>query len=194
MRADCLPGVSVSINVDQKALAEHHTENDVMAATTYIEATAGVTFTISLSLEDAYAHRRYGEHLEWRVSLDGELVRASLASPLQHSHVMEGAVETIGGASTMRKFCFSEHTSSMTLPLGIACPGTQANDRTADVKANATLVEKFKNVGEIKIELHRCQKTATGRGGDHRLEFKGVGDADIPEKALKGRSVSNHTT
>jgi hypothetical protein len=117
MHADCLPGASVSVTVDDEALQEYHTENDTMTATTYIEVTAGANFTISLVFDDEYVYRLHGEHIRFCVSVDGEHARASIRNPFDDVHPMAGVVSTVDGVSTLRRFCFSEHTSCMSFSL-----------------------------------------------------------------------------
>jgi hypothetical protein len=55
----------------------------------------------------------------------------------------------------------------------------------AEDQAHAPLADKFAAIGEITVKLIRCRH-------DGYLGFTGVGDTNIPEKALKGRSISNH--
>jgi len=54
-------------------------------------------------------------------------------------------------------------------------------------------MEKLTNVGEIKITLQRCREGGPRPSRDFSTDFKGVGDHAVPEKALKGRSISSHT-
>jgi hypothetical protein len=54
-------------------------------------------------------------------------------------------------------------------------------------------VEKLAKLGEIKVELTRCRLDGTSNYNPHMSNFKGLNEEPIPEKALKGRAVSNHT-
>ena len=62
---------------------------------------------------------------------------------------------------------------------------------TADGAAEPSLSKKLASVGEIKVELQRCRDDGVRIRSDEPENFKGIGDAGVPEKALKGRSVSN---
>lgn len=62
----------------------------------------------------------------------------------------------------------------------------------ADGAAHLSLSKKYASVGEIKVELLRCHDSGNRIRCDEPAQFKGIGDAGVPEKALKGRSVSNH--
>jgi hypothetical protein len=63
----------------------------------------------------------------------------------------------------------------------------------ADDHAKPSLVEKFTKIGQIKVELTRCRELASFLPAQEVGKFKGVDDEAIPEKALKGRSISSHT-
>jgi hypothetical protein len=61
----------------------------------------------------------------------------------------------------------------------------------AEGDADKSLIHRLAHLGEIKIELKRVQSTGFLEG-DHVAKFKGVGDEPLPEKATKGRAISNH--
>jgi hypothetical protein len=63
----------------------------------------------------------------------------------------------------------------------------------ADDHAKPSLMEKFAQIGQIKVELTRCRELASFLPAQEVGKFKGVDDEAIPEKALKGRSISSHT-
>lgn len=63
---------------------------------------------------------------------------------------------------------------------------------TADEKADISDLEKLANMGEVKVELRRC-RTQQDSNQNHSISFQGVGRDQIPEKAMKGRSISSHT-
>ena len=63
----------------------------------------------------------------------------------------------------------------------------------ADGHADPPLLEKLAKIGEIKVELSRClYKGVMTADVNHNHSFKSVGEDNIPEKAMKGRSVSSH--
>jgi hypothetical protein len=62
----------------------------------------------------------------------------------------------------------------------------------AEALVEKSALEKLSSVGEIKVELFRCRKNnKLARRSSSR--FEGMNEDAIPEKALKGRSVSSHT-
>jgi hypothetical protein len=62
----------------------------------------------------------------------------------------------------------------------------------ADGHADASLIHKLASIGEIKIEVQKCLEKGVYSPGDTGSGFNGIGDNPIPEKATKGRSISNH--
>lgn len=68
-----------------------------------------------------------------------------------------------------------------------------ANSSTAETHIDDSAMKKLSDVGQIKVVLQRCREAGLKPAGDWLADFKGVGDRDVPEKALKGRSISNHT-
>jgi hypothetical protein len=68
-----------------------------------------------------------------------------------------------------------------------------ANSITADDRANNSAVKNLSDVGQIKVTLQKCRESGVKASADWTCEFKGVGDHAVPEKALKGRSISSHT-
>jgi hypothetical protein len=66
-----------------------------------------------------------------------------------------------------------------------------ADTTLADSGADKSLIHKLATLGEIKIELKRVRASGF-LPGDHVASFKGIGDDPLPEKATKGRAISNH--
>jgi len=56
--------------------------------------------------------------------------------------------------------------------------------------------EELKNIGEVSVKLVRVLLNGTRPGGAHQLDtFKpAIGSSGVPEKALKGRAMSNRAT
>lgn len=56
-----------------------------------------------------------------------------------------------------------------------------------------SLKSKFERLGEVMITLTRCRKNMSSEPSTkYTPSSKLLGEADIPEKALKGKSISNH--
>lgn len=114
MRADCLPHANVVVRVNGEALDEHQTENDALTTTTFIESIPGAQFWVELKLEAEFAYRDPNDKLRFTVHVDGENVRSKMFhthySP-ELIHINEGAVATLNGVSTLRRYTFAEHAS-----------------------------------------------------------------------------------
>jgi len=116
MYADCLPGADVTVRVNGQALTEHATENDLLSATTFVEAVAGAEFEVALVLSPHFAYRNPADKIRFHVTVDGEWVR----TPILTTHllptieaIVEGPQQTQNGVTTFRRLNFAQHTSSM---------------------------------------------------------------------------------
>ena len=54
-------------------------------------------------------------------------------------------------------------------------------------------MKKLSQIGQIKVTLQRCREASELRTKDWTSNFDGVNGQAVPEKALKGRSISSHT-
>lgn len=61
----------------------------------------------------------------------------------------------------------------------------------AEGTANASLMGKLAKMGEIRVEVIRCAYLGVLAAPRNKVAFEDI-DETIPEKALKGRSISNH--
>ena len=197
MRADCLPYARVSVLVNGIALTEYTTEiGDGQGATTFIEAVPGATFTVELELEAAFAaytSRKRNDKLTFCLFLDGEAVCSNLVylNVRPVTSTLGGIIEQKHDETTLRPFVFAEHTTSMSTPTATSSLVQFTHTIIADSTADTSLIRKLANLGEIKIELKRCRTTGLVHG-ENTPAFKGIGDDPLPEKATKGRSISNH--
>jgi hypothetical protein len=67
-----------------------------------------------------------------------------------------------------------------------------ANPIIADDSVNESTLKKLSDLGQIKVTLHRCREAGVSRSKQRDRTFEGIVDHAVPEKALKGRSVSSH--
>lgn len=195
MRADCLPSADVTVRVNGTALTEHQTTNEVLTATSFVQADTGANFTIELKIEAGFAYRIPSDRIIFRALVDGaEIRRNVVATHLLPSctSTIDGLNETKNGVSTLQRLSFAEHAFS-TPPPSHTHP--MLISAAADNNADASHIKKFASVGEIKVELIRCRYLGLSTvKNTHNKSFKTiVGENPIPEKAMKGRSVSNHT-
>jgi hypothetical protein len=194
MHADCLPGATVTVCVNGEPLTEHATENSDLSATTFVEAVSGSEFEIALKLGHAFTYRDPADRINFCVSVDGEWVRTLILTTHMNNvsrYVIEGPLETQNGVTTLKRLTFAEHASCRQ-----GVPQVfehQLIFTTADNRADDSTMNKLKEIGQIKVKLQRCRESGVDTAGASGSGFKGVVDHDIPEKALKGRSISSHT-
>ena len=62
----------------------------------------------------------------------------------------------------------------------------------AEILDHHNVAHKYARIGEIEVELRRCRKKAKSKSNGS-WNFKGIGEEAVPEKAMKGRSISSHT-
>jgi hypothetical protein len=113
--------------------------------------------------------------------------------------VIDGITDTTDGQTTIRNFVFAAH------PFPFIKQCVLLTDATADVKPTDSDKNKALHLGEITVHLYR------GRQKQYRVEQDDAADRRhpvkrprkrtqpakderIPEKALKGRAISNHAT
>lgn len=118
MRADCLPHVSVAIQVNGNTLQEYPADSeDAMVAQSYVEIVAGAEFSIVLVMEPKYAYRH--EDLRYDVFLDGYRVASHIAHPAREKGSLTKTVDRVhecaDGFKSCRNFTFAQHRSIMLL-------------------------------------------------------------------------------
>lgn len=66
-----------------------------------------------------------------------------------------------------------------------------ANNRAADDTLDASYKDEFAAVGEVTVQLRRCRQTPTDVPFELSSKSVRLDRNSIPEKALKGRAISN---
>lgn len=129
---DCLPGVEVTISVDNHNLEALDHGNDIEeeanTITKYIKIDPDVNFGVRLKVAKWTAYK--GDCLKFRICLDGEDVRRPLVP--RHQTTRADFVETILGAQSkgeLRKFRFSavQISKSYLKVAGFANFGSRSN-------------------------------------------------------------------
>ncbi|KAF2430701.1 hypothetical protein EJ08DRAFT_649487 [Tothia fuscella] len=187
---DQFPGLSVQILVNGVPREEHPEPNDAQAdgrttCVRYIEAVSGANFAIRVKFESRFQYR----HCDFCASiyLDGVLAKKPLWLKTELAGVTHGSpnirdiegVESISGNSwNMSKFLFADLDS---------------NDSSLQ-SLDKDLKDRLEDLGEIKICLRRVK--VTSKNEDYQLDRTPglTNNATIPEKALKGRSISHSTS
>lgn len=118
MRADCLPHVSVAIQINGNTLQEYPADSeDAMVALSYVEIVAGAEFSVVLVMEPKYTYRY--EDLRYDVLLDGYGVASHIAHPARAKRSLTKTVDSVheyaDGFRSCRNFTFAQHRSSMLL-------------------------------------------------------------------------------
>ncbi|GAB7327866.1 hypothetical protein MBLNU13_g11655t1 [Cladosporium sp. NU13] len=174
MYADCLPGASVTVRVSGLPLIEHATEHSDMSATTFVEAVAGAEFDVALKLNQHFAYSNPANEIQFSVYVDGAFVQSFLLRHNDNKCVIHGPEETRKGVTTIKHLTFAQHAST-------------------DHSVNDSTIKKLGDLGQIKVTLHRCREAGPCPTTQRDSKFEGIVDDAVPEKALKGRSVSSHT-
>jgi hypothetical protein len=115
MRANCLPNVSVAIQVNGNSLHEYHAESeDENTALCYVEAVSGAEFALVLTTEPDYEYRN--EHLHFRAFLDGSRAESIITVPNSMKNGYTASIDSVcrvaDGSSYYRKFTFAQHETS----------------------------------------------------------------------------------
>jgi hypothetical protein len=112
MLVDGLPGANVFLSVDDAALHEHETESHssehAVNALAYVEAVAGAAFAVNINLDYAFKYRK--DDLIIEVYVDGARIKSNVvARGTRYAKIDKVHVTS----STIRRFMFAEHQTSM---------------------------------------------------------------------------------
>ncbi|KAK6434199.1 hypothetical protein LTR95_009616 [Oleoguttula sp. CCFEE 5521] len=186
MIADFLPGVCISVSIDDRPLREYGADTEVRGdqnagntCTALVEASPEAEFRIDYSFTPAYPYR--DDAILVRSYLDGEYVGRFFYN---YTRLRQGLRTTLGDVTTggfRRNFKFA--------PLD-----------TTDARPSTTAKDSVSSLGEIKITVHRCRKSPIQPQPKPVSPAKMVPSAnassqylvpkEISEKALKGRAMS----
>jgi len=112
MRANCLPNVSVTIQVNGNNLPEHQVDSgDPLSGLSFVEAINGAQFSIVLTVLPDYQHR--DGDLELCVSLDGSKARSLTISSDwvkkgNNVIIIDSTHDYADGLASSRKFTFGK--------------------------------------------------------------------------------------
>ncbi|KAL9617165.1 MAG: hypothetical protein Q9160_008019 [Pyrenula sp. 1 TL-2023] len=199
----------VKVHVDGKPAKEYDAQDSSTSdlkvgdppgvITKYVEAISGASFGVELKICAQKKHQC--DYLSWQLRLDGKLVRSERVEKSDYSFrngiesFMGGAI-TDDGKETYRRFTFA------TLETRESEIGEILDEKT---------LRKYSELGTLTIEIWRknfcspkrqpVEMTAIGQNPHSSLrsaqleqpDFRTSGTEAIPEKVLKGRSISVST-
>ncbi|KAK3697252.1 hypothetical protein LTR37_017564 [Vermiconidia calcicola] len=181
MKLDTAPAIDVTVRVNGADLQEHddteHNE-EYLKGVKYVECVPETDFAVHLHVRKSQLGGYNKDQIRCDVYLDGEFAIARLpnpySTPAASSEWDFGAVEsTINGRCIKQNFAF-------------------ARLRTDDGPSKDLKPIDFKQQGEIKVKCTLVRTRKLSKMVTHDVaSFKRAGDEVLPEKCLKGRSISN---
>lgn len=196
MRSDYLAGASVVVREDGQDLREYEAETIQGAyktTTAYIESVPGAEFTVEVVFDNTYPYR--DNDLTAYISLDGVEMIGKICPKNKFSQrtiTFDGAISGTADKPTIRKFAFAALTTSTYPQYRYVSP--VADQILADGQPKPSMKEKFAKLGDIEVRLYRCRLGALGAFDYSACKKDSPVAGGVPEKSLKGRSVSSHAT
>ncbi|EGP88721.1 unnamed protein product [Zymoseptoria tritici ST99CH_3D1] len=189
MKANFLKGVSVKLLVDGIQLEEYNDEDSIDGeedtCTRYVQVVPNSTFKIAVQIESNFRYRL--DDLVVEVSLDGERVDDLVISsdPNRNTQYKEllGPKAFTKGKWQRQPYTFGS---------------LDTTDESLKPDRAAKLKDLLSRLGEVSVKLLRVKaRPGTLSNADEKkargLRTSEIGNA-VPEKALKGRSISNKAT
>ncbi|TLD18923.1 ATP-dependent RNA helicase [Venturia nashicola] len=174
-----LPGLEAKVVVNGIVCEEHSIPNDVSEdgssfVTKYIEATPGAKFEVHVAIRSETLALRNNDMCVW-VKVDGQIVLKPVwrkGQGISKARVVQGLGEQSSMGWIRRDLVFS---------------GIKTDDNY-----NRTINKEFKQridkLGQITMEFYRVK---VGQQVEAKAFEWSNGDETLPEKALKGRSLSH---
>lgn len=200
MKADFLPGVSVELRTNGQALPEYvdedNNDGDHRIVTRYVEATSNTEFSIHLHTDASFPYRF--DDLNVSIRIDGQEVYCPCIYAKPHlCHIFSHFVSNINGVGHRRAFAFGElKTSEYAFALlerqhiSDFCVADEAPAKLEGIK----LKDLLSSLGEVTIALKRGKILGRHEPQSNSGQIPSQTYDSVPEKALKGRSISNRVT
>ncbi|KAK6434200.1 hypothetical protein LTR95_009617 [Oleoguttula sp. CCFEE 5521] len=178
MRANWLCGVQVAVQINGRPLQEYDCEptgeDTEKAVAAFIEITPGADFSLHVAVDAACPYKK--DCLRVETSIDGTYA-VCWSLPLTGAHAsldVMGVAERSGGRNLLRPFVFAEV-------------------ETTDAVAKPEMFKTFSELGEIRVKLQWCTTTAdVDESTESISKFASAAAKGVPEKALKGRAITQH--
>lgn len=211
MRSSTWPGLDVNLVIDGVAMQEHedqeaeneHPFSNHKTVTRYVQAVSGANFSVDLHMQQHFPYKHHD--IAVRLLLDGAVAKQPIIEKgrlqSRFTHKFKGIEKLINGQWQLNRFAFADlRTCKSTPDSGVhtiyaACM-MKANPKSADGAPKADLKEKLSRMGEATVELSRVAvvgQAYAATGASYDTYTPAVNGA-VPEKALKGRAISSHTT
>lgn len=191
MRINTALGFEANVCRDGVPLEEHEGDAESSAeGMRYIEATSGSNFTISLRVEPHRMKQKLEDHIACEVRLDGSFACSWIYSVTKpNTNSITGRTGTIHGQHVIEKFEFGDLVTSMPIASRQCLTILTWID---DGPVGTIQKEDVQHLGEIHVLL-RWIRRLSSRPEVHRPLNNEAKDS-LPEKCLKGRSISNRAS
>ncbi|KAF2801158.1 hypothetical protein K505DRAFT_412439 [Melanomma pulvis-pyrius CBS 109.77] len=183
---DDIPGLAVAVIVKNFPVQEFNhdeegEETSSNAITKYIEATSGEEFGVQMSFTRGFSAQH---SVRVDVGLDGKWAESYVYDQIAIDHPRHGVVYSIKSAREVEKGQYFERSFSF----------SEVNTDDSDVhRVGGELKKTLNYIGNIKVTC--CWVDKTGRSHLARSMISDIGNiGTIPEKALKGSSVSHQAS
>jgi hypothetical protein len=198
-----LPGLEATVLIEDSPCAEIQCSDDAgepaqNKVVQYIQSEAGSRFSVKLRVTPQYPHKEYDVVVE--TYIDGYKVDSTILLRERELGIglstgfafcIRGSRSYTGTEVQLRGFRFANLLISRSFRF---CYCTLAHhyedDRTLNV-SDSEVVEKVRDLGDITLKLYRAKEISSGNLLKHAFVFNEL--SDVPEKALKGKALSQRT-
>jgi hypothetical protein len=197
---DAYPGIKVQIVVNGAPLQEYDDDDDESATpntvTKYVEAVSGAEFQIQHDITQPWPqHEMLLECIVDQHKVVGAVLNKGNYRGSSYRYVKEGAISYKEGHQFIQRFRFAQLSIGKSLIINTSGQASliykQAHTDSETRQIQDNLMKDTKSKGEIQIQafhIKNLRKVESPRDAD----IVGLGALGaLPEKALKGRSISH---
>ncbi|KJX98147.1 hypothetical protein TI39_contig429g00043 [Zymoseptoria brevis] len=185
MKCTFIKGVSVNLRVEHADLEEYDDEDtidgDEQTCTRYVQVTPNSTFKIRVTVESNFRYKL--DDLLVTISLDGEKVVSYIAYADPQKNKVQYSYDDVkafkNGTWQSQKFTFGS---------------LDTTDETLKPDRAAKLKDLLSRLGEVSVSILRIKADRVSREMPRVARQASEIGTSVPEKALKGRSISNKAT
>ncbi|KZM22349.1 hypothetical protein ST47_g6512 [Ascochyta rabiei] len=173
------PAIEVSVVCNGAALQEYEDDEDApngTVMTKYVEAVSGAEFHVRWTITKPWPQYTILFEL-WldQKYTDSEFAQQKHFNDPSYSSTIEGATSMINGQSFLHKFCFAALTVD--------------ENKAGQLEKN--IMQDIQKMGEITVKAYFVKNLSPSATVDQALPNKIEQVGKIPEKALKGRTLSH---
>ncbi len=192
------PGIKVSIVCNGAALQEYDDEDDetqTHVVSKYIEAVSGAEFGIKCEVSPPWPPNTllfiYYLDQKW---VGGRYAMQISYNPPNWTCIEQGSRTIVDGQSYLHKFAFAALTIGKRFDkLGPRMVLTIHTADDAATNVGAHIMKEIKGMGEITVTAYLVKNVQKSYKANYALTSNIADIGKIPEKALKGRSLSHQT-